>query len=70
MSKSEVDAGSGMMSTGQSLNQDLVRQLNALASESHTSTDCWGSARPMIIEASVWIVIAAMLWIVTLVSVA
>ncbi|WP_409283000.1 hypothetical protein [Pseudomonas putida] len=66
MSKTEVDASSGMMLTSQSLNQDLVHQLNALASEEHASSDCWRPARPMIIEASVWILMAAILWIGTL----
>lgn len=66
MSKTEVDASSGMMLTSQSLNQDLVRQLTALASEEHTSSDCWRPARPMIIESSVWILMAAILWIGTL----
>lgn len=66
MSKTEVNASSGMMLTSQSLNQDLVRQLTALASEEHTSSDCWRPARPMIIESSVWILTAAILWIGTL----
>lgn len=66
MSKTEVDASSGMMLTSQSLNQDLVRQLSALATEEHTSSDCWKPARPMIVESSVWILIAAILWIGTL----
>lgn len=68
MSNAEVDldTGSGMMMTSQSLNQDLVRQLNALASEEHTSADCWKPARPMIVESTVWIVVAAVLWVSTL----
>lgn len=66
MSKTEVNPSSGMMLTSQSLNQDLVRQLTALASEEHTSSDCWRPARPMIIESSVWILTAAILWIGTL----
>jgi len=66
MSKTEVDTSSGMMLTSQSLNQDLVRQLNALAAEEHTSSDCWRPARPMIIESTVWILMAAILWIGTL----
>ncbi|AZC17892.1 MULTISPECIES: hypothetical protein [Pseudomonas] len=70
MSKIEVDASSGMMLTSQSLNQDLVRQLNALATEEHTSSDCWRPARPMIVESTVWILIAAILWLGTLMIVA
>lgn len=66
MNKTNVDAGSGMMLTSQSLNQDLVRQLNALTTEEHTASDCWKPARPMIVEASVWILVAAILWISTL----
>ncbi|HEN8801328.1 TPA: hypothetical protein U8251_003963 [Pseudomonas putida] len=66
MSKTQVDTSSGMMLTSQSLNRDLVRQLNALAEEEHTSSDCWRPARPMIIESTVWILMAAILWIGTL----
>ncbi|MBD2835572.1 hypothetical protein D3C76_1651640 [compost metagenome] len=66
MSKSEVDESSGMMNTSLSLNQDLVRQLNALSSENHTASDCWSPAKPMVVEAAFWVAAAAVLWIVTL----
>lgn len=66
--KSEVNH-LGVISTVDRLNQNLANQLNSLSNEAHTSTDCWGPARPIILEASAWIVLAALLWVATLVSV-
>lgn len=66
MNKSKVDESSGMMNTSLSLNKDLVRQLNALSSEEHASSDCWNPAKPMVVEAIIWVAVAAVLWVVTL----
>ena len=66
MNKTKVDESSGMMSTSLSLNKDLVRQLDALSSVDHTGSDCWSPAKPMVVEAIVWIALGAVLWVVTL----
>ncbi len=48
------------------LNKQLAERINLINAPDHTSTDCWATAAPMIKEATVWIAIAAVLWIATL----
>ena len=44
MSKADVEHGTGMMSTSESLNTDLLKQLEAMNQPEHTSSECWSSA--------------------------
>ena len=69
MSKADVENGTGMMSTSASLNQDLLKQLEAMNQPEHTSSECWSSAASLLREASVWILLGAVLWIGTLLAV-
>ncbi|MBK5437568.1 hypothetical protein JFV30_12210 [Pseudomonas sp. TH32] len=69
MSKTDVGHGTGMMTTSESLNTDLLKQLEAMNQPEHTHSECWSSAAPLVREASLWILLGATLWIGTLMAV-
>lgn len=69
MSKADVEHGTGLMSTSESLNTDLLKQLEAMNQPGHTTSECWSSAAPLVREATVWILFGAALWIGTLLAV-
>lgn len=69
MSKADVGHGTGMMTTSESLNTDLLKQLEAMNQPEHTHSECWSSAAPLVREASFWILLGAALWIGTLLAV-
>ncbi len=69
MSRADTEHSTGMISTSASLNTDLLKQLEAMQGPEHTGSDCWGSATPLIREASLWIILGAALWIGTLLAI-
>jgi hypothetical protein len=70
MSNAEVEPNSGMMSTSESLNKDLLIQLVELSGGEHATSECWSSAKSTINEALYWIALGAILWIATLLVIA
>jgi hypothetical protein len=66
MSTADVEHSAVMSNTGESLNTDLLQQLNAMQGPEHIGSECWGSASSLVREATLWILLAAVLWIGTL----
>ncbi|WAH55317.1 hypothetical protein LZ023_19895 [Pseudomonas silvicola] len=67
MSDIKIGTDAHIVNDDRSLDQDLVRQLNAILGDQHTASDCWQSANGMLVESCVWLLIAAAIWVVTLV---
>jgi hypothetical protein len=56
----------GAQEARRQLNKDLVERLDELIGAENMSSDCWNPARPMVIEALIWVASAATIWGVTL----
>ena len=48
------------------LNQDLVKQVNAITEGEHAQSECMSSGRPIVVEGLLWCVFVAILCAVTL----
>ncbi|REE18131.1 hypothetical protein B0G71_1117 [Paraburkholderia sp. BL27I4N3] len=48
------------------LNKDLANQINEMLEGQHFGSDCAKSGRPMLLEAVLWCVGGAIVWIVAL----
>ena len=57
-----VEHSASRADAGLRLNEDLVERLNELTEGPHTSSECWSSARPMLIEGLLWVGSGAILW--------
>jgi hypothetical protein len=66
MNSSHVELNAGLVDNGLKLNQDLANQINEMTSGPHSNSECWSSGRPMVIEALLWTLGGAILWVVTL----
>lgn len=66
MSKANIEPSSGMISTSESLNKDLLIQLEEMCNGEHSTSECWSSAKSTINEAVYWIALGVILWISTL----
>lgn len=70
MSNTDIEPDSGMISTSESLNKDLLMQLVEMSGGEHAASECWSSAKSTINEAIYWIALGVILWIATLLVIA
>ncbi|MBD1588847.1 hypothetical protein [Pseudomonas typographi] len=66
MNSAEMGRHSVANSLSDSLNIDLLRQLQALNSSEHVNSECFSSENNFVSEALLWISLGVVMWVITL----